>query len=234
MRPSDLTSVDFLVRLAAAAVFGAAIGFERQWRQRSAGLHTTSLVAIGAALFALLDTMLSANDTTRIVAGVVTGVGFIAGGVIFRSGLNVSGLNTAATIWATAAVGALAGFGLWEEAGAGALAVILFNLLLQPVAVAIDRRAGSGQFAETIYKVTATCSSESQVAVSNEIIRAISGCDLTLQSLTRHRGEDGRVKVEADIFSPKAQTEKIETLSTRLLALPGVERADWQSTAPSL
>ncbi len=120
MKATDVTTLDFVVRLAVAAAFGAIIGFERQWRQRSAGLHTTSLVAIGAALFALLDTMLAAGDTTRIVAGVVTGVGFIAGGVIFRSGANVTGLNTAATIWTTAAVGALAGFGLWAEAGAGA------------------------------------------------------------------------------------------------------------------
>ena len=83
---------------------------------------------------------LNAGDTTRIVAGVVTGVGFIAGGVIFREGVNVTGLNTAATIWSTAAVGALAGFGLWREATAGAIAILLLNLLLQPLADAIDAR----------------------------------------------------------------------------------------------
>ena len=97
---------EFVSRLALAAVLGILIGFERQWRQRSAGLHTSSLVAIGAALFALLDTVIGRGDTTRIVAGVVTGVGFIAGGVILKSGPNISGLNTAATMWATAAVGA--------------------------------------------------------------------------------------------------------------------------------
>ncbi len=234
MKASEITSLDFLIRLATAAGFGAAIGFERQWRQRSAGLHTTSLVAIGAALFALLDTMLAANDTTRIVAGVVTGVGFIAGGVIFRSGLNVSGLNTAATIWSTAAVGALAGFGLWEEAGAGALAVILFNLFLQPVADAIDRRAGAGQYAETTYKVTVICTPESQSAVSAEIVKAVSGSELSLQSLTRNKAAEGRIELDADVFSPKPQVERIEALSTRLLALPGVVRADWQSTTPPL
>jgi len=148
MQQPELTILEFLSRLGVAALLGVAIGFERQWRQRSAGLHTSSLVSIGAALFALLDTTIGAGDTTRIVAGVVTGVGFIAGGVIFRSGVNVTGLNTAATIWATAAVGALAGFGYWWQAAAGAILVILLNLLLQPLANAIDARTQSGQNGE--------------------------------------------------------------------------------------
>ena len=141
MKPPELTTVDFLTRLGVAAILGIAIGFERQWRQRAAGLHTSSLVAVGAALFALLDGIISAGDATRIVAGVVTGVGFIAGGVILRSGLNVTGLNTAATMWSTAAVGALAGFGLWPQAAAGAAAIIVLNLFLTPIANAIDARA---------------------------------------------------------------------------------------------
>jgi putative Mg2+ transporter-C (MgtC) family protein len=131
----------FLARLAVAAVLGIAIGFERQWRHRATGLHTSSLVSVGAALFALLDVAIGAGDTTRIVAGVVTGVGFIAGGVILRTGLNVTGLNTAATIWATAAVGALSGFGFFPQAAAGAVTIVLLNLLLQPLADAINLRS---------------------------------------------------------------------------------------------
>jgi putative Mg2+ transporter-C (MgtC) family protein len=88
----------------------------------------------------MLDQTLGATDTTRIVAGIVTGVGFIAGGAILRSGLTVTGLNTAATMWATAAVGALAGFGFWHQAGAAAIAIIAMNLLMQPLSDAIDRR----------------------------------------------------------------------------------------------
>lgn len=232
MSHAHLSVVEFLIRLAAAALLGVAIGFERQWRQRAAGLHTSSLVSIGAALFALLDQTINAGDTTRIVAGVVTGVGFIAGGVIFRSGFNVTGLNTAATIWATAAVGALAGFGLWPEAAAGAIAIILFNLVLQPLADAIDSRARLRQEAEIIYNVTVLCDATAQAAVGEAILTAISGSSLSLQSLTRHNAEGKAVELHADIYAPKPDEARIEKLSQKLLAIPGVASTDWRSAAP--
>jgi putative Mg2+ transporter-C (MgtC) family protein len=141
VKHSELTAVDFFIRLGAAALLGIAIGFERQWRQRAAGLHTSSLVAIGSAMFALLDETLNAGDTTRIVAGIVTGVGFIAGGAILRSGANVTGLNTAATMWATAAVGALAAFGYFRQATAGAVAIIILNLAVEPLIRSVDARS---------------------------------------------------------------------------------------------
>lgn len=232
MKPIDVTALEVLTRLAVAALLGVAIGFERQWRQRAAGLHTSGLVSIGAALFAALDTLISSGDTTRIVAGVVTGVGFIAGGVIFRSGLNVTGLNTAATIWATAAVGALAGFGLWWAAAVGTIGIIVLNLFLQPVADAIDARSHERQRGETIYKLSILCKPESQAAVGATVLNAISGSPLSLQSLTRHNAEGERVELKADIFSAKPEDGKIEELSTRLLALPGVDRSDWHSASP--
>jgi len=232
MKPPDVTAVDFLTRLAVAAILGVAIGLERQWRQRAAGLHTSSLISIGSALFALLDTSMNAGDTTRIVAGVVTGVGFIAGGSILRSGLTVTGLNTAATMWATAAVGALAGFGLWPQATTGAVAIIGFNLLLQPLANTIDRRTGQDQGGDTIYKLSIVCEPESQPAISAAILGAINGSSMSLRSLTRQNAEGKNVELHADIWSPKAEQKKIEELSTQLLAMPGVSRADWEATSP--
>ncbi len=227
-----MTPAEFLARLAVAAALGVAIGFERQWRQRAAGLHTSSLVAVGAALFALLDGIINAGDATRIVAGVVTGVGFIAGGVILRSGINVTGLNTAATIWATAAVGALAGFGLWPQALAGAIAIVALNLVLSPLADAINARARQFQAAEVIYKLTIVCEPDAQPGISSAILKAISGSSLSLQSLTRHYAEDAYVEVHAAVFSPQPQDAKIEALSTNLLSLPRVKSAEWQSTPP--
>jgi putative Mg2+ transporter-C (MgtC) family protein len=231
MKITEITVLEFLTRLGMAALLGIAIGFERQWRQRATGLHTSSLVAVGAALFALLDTILNAGDTTRVVAGVVTGVGFIAGGVILRSGLTITGLSTAATIWATAAVGALAGFGLRWEAGAAAGTIILLNLLLQPFADAINARARRLQATETLYTLSVVCNRESQSSVSEAILREISGSALSLQSLTRHHAENDCIKVVGEIYAPTPEDGKIDGLSTRLLAVTGVQRTDWSSAS---
>lgn len=228
MHPPEITLAQFLTRLGMAALLGILIGFERQWRQRSAGLHTSSLVAIGAALFALLDTVLGQSDTTRIVAGVVTGVGFIAGGVILKSGATITGLNTAATMWATAAVGALAGFGLWWASSAAAVAIIAVNLVLQPVADAIDVRAKRLRIAqiETPYCLSAVCSDESLPAVSTAVVAAVSRSRLTLQSLTKKR-DGSSIEIVAGIVSPTPDDEALERLANALLAIAGVERSHW-------
>lgn len=219
---------EFVSRLALAALLGILIGFERQWRQRSAGLHTSSLVAIGAALFALLDTVIGRGDTTRIVAGVVTGVGFIAGGVILKSGPNISGLNTAATMWATAAVGALAGFGLRWEASAAAAAVIVLNVVLQPVADAIDARSKRLQQRETQYRLTVLCDRAAQPSVSKATVDAISASALALQSLRKERVDTDSVEVIADILAPTPDDASVERLSGSLLSIAGVRRSDWE------
>lgn len=130
-----------LLRLFIGSLLGVAIGFEREWRLRSAGLHTSALVAAGATLFALIAPAITAEPDFRMLAGIITGIGFLAGGVILRDGVNVTGLNTAATIWATAAVGALAGCGLLREATVGTVVIIALNVFLQPVVDYVQRHA---------------------------------------------------------------------------------------------
>jgi putative Mg2+ transporter-C (MgtC) family protein len=229
MRGTELTVVEFLTRFGLAALLGIAIGFERQWRQKRAGLHTEALIAIGASLFAMLDFILP-GDNTRIVAGIVTGVGFLGGGVIFRTESNVTGINTAATIWGTAAIGAFAGLGLWWEASIAAGGVVVMNIILERLEVVVDKRAG--QRGEVIYKLSVRYKPEGQQAVGQEIFAAISGSSLSLQSLTRHNAEDDCVELRAEIYSPKPDDERIEALSTHLLGMTGVIRADWRSASP--
>jgi putative Mg2+ transporter-C (MgtC) family protein len=135
-----LTVFAMLQRLALGTGLGCVIGLERQLRQRAAGLQTSSLVAVGAALFATIAPSFGAQTNFAIVANTVTGVGFLAGGVILKDGMTISGLNTAATIWCAAAVGALAGTGLFSEASVGALVVICLNFTMAPLADFIDKR----------------------------------------------------------------------------------------------
>ena len=92
----------YIANLLAAMLLGALIGAERQWRQRMAGLRTNALVATGAAVFILSSVAASPDSPGRIAAQVVSGIGFLGAGVIMREGMNVRGLNTAATLWCSA------------------------------------------------------------------------------------------------------------------------------------
>src|SRR6202521_3118591 len=108
-----ISTLQFATRLALAIAMGATVGMERQWRQRMAGTRTNALVATGAAAFVMCGFQLG-NDPAalgRIVSYVVSGVGFLGAGVIFKDAANVRGLNTAATIWCSAAIGALSDHG---------------------------------------------------------------------------------------------------------------------------
>jgi putative Mg2+ transporter-C (MgtC) family protein len=134
----DVTWVDILLRVALAGALGGAIGFERELRERQAGLRTHTLVSVGAALFTLVsayawtDWQFSAReglafDPTRIAAQVVTGVGFLGAGAIIRQGLSVRGLTTAATLWVVAAIGMASGAGYFTAALI-TTALVLFSL----------------------------------------------------------------------------------------------------------
>lgn len=138
-----MSTLEMLLRLGAGIGLGALIGIERQYRARMAGLRTNALVAAGSALFVLL----SANgfhgadaDPTRVAAQIVSGIGFLGAGVILRDGVNIRGLNTAATLWCAAAVGSLAGAGLHVVAAAGTVAIIAVNVGLRELGRAVDRK----------------------------------------------------------------------------------------------
>ena len=128
---------EFVWRLFAAFACGVAIGLERQMRQRTAGLRTITLVASGACLFVSLG-MLMGSGVTQIAAYVVSGVGFLGGGVIMRDKGSIQGINTAATLWCAAAVGVLSGTGHFGPAIAGTLVVLATNTVLREVSRAIN------------------------------------------------------------------------------------------------
>src|ERR1700745_2269718 len=103
---------EIAIRLGTALLIGAVIGFERQWRQRMAGLRTNALVSIGAGgVVGFSTTVRGDNSPTRVAAQIVSGIGFLGAGVILREGINIRGLNTAATLWCSAMVGTFAGAG---------------------------------------------------------------------------------------------------------------------------
>ena len=132
-----MTTTEFFTRLIIALFAGLIIGFERQWHHKETGLKTNMLVATGAAAFVLLSIKVAAGapniDVTRITAQVVMGVGFLGAGVIFREGPNVHGLNSAATIWCSAAIGCIAASGYFIEALICTALVTIVNTVLEPI-----------------------------------------------------------------------------------------------------
>lgn len=148
MTPS-LSDAELVTRLLTAAVLGAVMGFERELRQKSAGLRTNILIAVGSAVFTLMSYELAAGvqgaDPGRLAAQIVTGIGFLGAGAIIRRDGGVQGLTTAATVWVNAAVGIAAGGGEYHLAVITTIVTVAVLLVLQPMERAIDRRFGTNE-----------------------------------------------------------------------------------------
>src|SRR3954470_6948789 len=144
----------FTMNIGAALLMGTAIGLERQWRQHPAGLRTNTLVALGAALFVSLSILMGeVNSPTRMASYVVSGLGFLGGGVILRDGLNVKGMNTAATIWCSGAIGSLAGPGFPAGAAIGTAAILIVHVTLRPLVYWFEARTQKATNVETYYRL---------------------------------------------------------------------------------
>lgn len=130
------------IRLLVAIVLGGIIGLERERRGQDAGLGTFAMVTLGACVFSMVSDLVfaSASDNTRIASGVVEGIGFLGAGIILHGRGGVSGLTTAATLWASAAVGMLVGYGLFVLAVLTTVAVMIILVIrhIRPIANALD------------------------------------------------------------------------------------------------
>ena len=136
--------VDMVWRLLLAAGLGAALGLEREYRQKPAGLRTNILIAVGSALFTILslEVTRTVGDPSRVAGQIVTGIGFLGGGAIMRNRNTVHGMTTAATIWVNAAIGVGAGMGQYSLATFTAALTLVVLVVLPPVEIYFERRAG--------------------------------------------------------------------------------------------
>jgi len=220
----------FLFNIAVALALGTLIGLERQWRQHQAGLRTNALVALGAALFVSLSHLMSdANSPTRIASYIVSGLGFLGGGVILRDGLTVKGLNTAATLWCTGAVGTLAGAGFPFEAAAGTAAVLTVHLGLRRAVSWVDAHSKITTDVESFYRLRVTCSEDSGARVRAILMRHIGGKPrMSVQGLaTEESDKEGRVIV-ADVYAMERNDRAMEEVVARLGIEPEVTGVSWQ------
>ena len=121
----------FLIRILVCFALSILIGLERQYRHKTVGLRTNVLVSLGAFMFVCMSFNVNNNDTTRIAAQVVSGIGFLGAGIILKDGDRVKGLNTAATMWCVAAIGVLTASGMIIEAFIGTLFILISNTVLR-------------------------------------------------------------------------------------------------------
>jgi putative Mg2+ transporter-C (MgtC) family protein len=219
--------------LGIALALGAAIGFERQWRQRLAGLRTNTLVALGAATFVVFESLFPGDGSpTRVAAQVVSGIGFLGAGIIFREGLNVRGLNTAATLWCSAAIGVLAGVGAWAQAVLAAALVVGVNLLLRPLVQRISRQPLTSVESPSGYVVNVVCKGEQEAHVRALVLHGLTLGGLHLRRLDSANIEDtDRVEVIAVVTAEGRSESTLEQIVGRLSLEPAVTAARWRVEA---
>ena len=222
----------FALNLAAAFALGALIGAERQWRQRMAGLRTNALVSTGAAMFVMMA-MPQPDPSMRVAAQVVSGIGFLGAGVIMREGLTVRGLNTAATLWCSAAVGTLSGSGQIKLAVIGTVGVLLANFGLRPLARLIDRQPTETDTAtEVLYLLRLVCRSEGENRARALLLQMTQSLPIALQAL---HSEDidatGKVEVRATFNSNGRQDAALENVVGRMSLEPEITAVSWEAVS---
>jgi putative Mg2+ transporter-C (MgtC) family protein len=219
----DQESLVIIGRIAGALVIGAMIGFERTFHGRPAGFRTHSLVCISSAMLMIVTvyqnqwmTMMTNDairtDPTRMAQGIMTGIGFLGAGVIFKEGLTVRGLTTAASIWTTAAIGILVGIGFWFAAIVGAAATLTVLALFRY----IEARLPSEFYAHHLLRFE-----RDRVIGENELRTLIGEHGFTIANLSSRLMEGGQ-QFEYRMTIKSRDRSAAETLSKYLRGLPDV------------
>ncbi|KKX49711.1 MULTISPECIES: MgtC/SapB family protein [Sphingobacterium] len=230
-----LDSVDFITRIAIAFALGLSIGAERQWRDKSAGLRTNALVSIGAAAYMLLSVYLygaDGGDPGRIAAQIVTGIGFLGAGVIMKDGLTIRGLNTAATIWCSAAVGTLCGMALYIEATIVTGAILFTHIAMGPFSdwLGALKSYKSRKVQEAFYLIKVTCKVEDETDIRSHIVGQIENRHTyLLRSVLRNVSVENAntVILNVKLSTVGKSDDKIEELIFELTKVKHVQEASW-------
>ncbi|MBF0665216.1 MAG: MgtC/SapB family protein [Brevundimonas sp.] len=215
---------DFAMPLVAAVVAGGLIGFEREWRGRAAGFRTHILVCLASCLlmeaavsqgawqFDVLPGTRIVSDPTRMAHGVLTGIGFLCAGVIFRAGFSIHGLTTAASLWITATIGLLFGAGLFWLATTGAVLTVVILAALRIVSVRLPQ--------QTI--VDAQVSWRRDTPGAEDAVEAAMSDVGWIPSGERHELVDGGAAVQRSFRLRGMEETSLKALSARLRAVEGV------------
>eukprot|EP01037_Dinobryon_pediforme_P011907 gene11906-11999_t len=224
--------LDLVAGIAIAFVLATLIGAERQWRQRSAGLRTNVLVAIGAAAFVSLGMRLNGDaGAIQIAAYVVSGIGFLGAGVIMKDGAQVWGLNTAATLWCSAAVGALSGVGLPVEATVLTVAVLAGNTLLRPLVNAINRAPVDERQSEALYEVHIMTTSDYVGEARELLAEALENASYPVRQIEVVERSAEDTELIATLVSTAVNSGEMDIVTAELKRADFISFASWSASS---
>lgn len=224
-----LSIAEFALRLGVGLGCGALIGIERQWQARRAGLRTNALVATGATLFVLYAVATNDSSPTRVASYVVSGVGFLGGGVILREGFNVHGLNTAATLWCSAAVGVLAASGHLVFTLIATGTIVGIHLLGRPLGRFIDHdNVVEEDEDDQPYQLQVICRPKSEKYARAQIVQHTGGSsDFVLRGIHTGRAGEDSIALTAYLLSDGHAPARLEKLVAELSLQEGVQAVHW-------
>lgn len=220
--------IDTAISLSAAFILGGLIGLERQYRQRTAGLRTNILVALGAAIFVDAANRLTGHDgAVHVMAYVVSGIGFLGAGVIMREEGNVRGINTAATLWASGAVGACAGADLIFEASLATLFILAANTLLRPVVTFINRQPLDTDSVEVTNSVYIITPKHAQKHALRQFINTLENAGYQTQDVEVHQFGSDDVEIQAVLTASAVDGDEMDQLIAKIADQEFVTQAFW-------
>jgi len=219
---------DTTISLCAAFILGGLIGLERQYRQRTAGLRTNILVAVGAAIFVDAGNRLTGHDgAVHIMAYVVSGIGFLGAGVIMREEGNVRGINTAATLWASGAVGACAGADLLLEASLATIFILAANTLLRPVVSFINQQPLDTVSVEVTNSVYIITPKHAQKLALKQFIKTLEEAGYQTQDVEVHQFGADDVEIQAVLTTSAVNGDDMDRLIAKIADQDYVSQAFW-------
>jgi putative Mg2+ transporter-C (MgtC) family protein len=211
----------FIIRVGMTVLLSYFIGFERELTGHKGGIKTNVLIALGSCIFTSYEGLLGGD--TRMTANIITGVGFLCSGFIFKNGLTVSGLGTAATLWCSAGLGMLTSRGFFKEALGVSIILFVFNLLsakntfkIKPLKDFDDSRSG------LIYSYNIVCFRDNSDKIKKCIIEKLQEKELELESISVRTITDDKIRILCDIEADKITLIQLNGILSEIDSFEGV------------
>ena len=210
-----MTLEEFIIRILIVTLIGFSVGIERQITGHNAGLKPTVVIAIGTMAFVSVEVIIGNNDV-RMAANIITGIGFLCSGVIFKNGSTVNGLNTSATLWATAGISVMIGYGYLLYGVVATIALLVFNVLLLFVSKVIKPiKFFADASDENVFYIHVVCLKVDVSKVKNIIMQGIND-NITIDSIQVSSITEDKFRIKAKISSVHRKTDEIVAISDKI------------------